>query len=136
MFCPSCGSEITGNAAFCMKCGAKIECLAAPICAVCGTELPAGAGFCPACGAKNPGVSQSPVLSDKSRLVFILLAVFLGGLGVHNFYAGRFKYGIAQIVVTCLSFGIGAVPVYIWACCEAALVEKDAKGRKMAMWVS
>ena len=33
-------------------------------------------------------------VSSKSRLVALLLCFFLGGLGVHRFYAGKIGTGI------------------------------------------
>lgn len=38
--------------------------------------------------------------STKSRTVFILLAIFLGGLGVHHFYIGSQGKGIAMVCGT------------------------------------
>ena len=32
--------------------------------------------------------------SDKNRLVVLLLCIFLGCLGVHRFYVGKFKTGL------------------------------------------
>jgi TM2 domain-containing membrane protein YozV len=37
-----------------------------------------------------------------------LLGIFLGGLGIHNFYLGFTKKAIIQIVVSLLTFGLGA----------------------------
>ena len=45
----------------------------------------------------------------KSRLVAGLLGIFLGGFGVHRFYLGWTGIGIAQIVVTILTCGLGAL---------------------------
>ncbi len=64
----------------------------------------------------------------KSRLAYILLAVFLGSLGIHNFYAGYKGKGIAQLLITLLSFTALSLPVWIWAIVEACVVERDAKG--------
>ena len=31
---------------------------------------------------------------SKSKVAFVLLGVFLGSLGIHNFYIGRTKQGV------------------------------------------
>ncbi len=36
--------------------------------------------------------------SSKSQLVALLLAIFVGGIGIHRFYLGYIGIGIAQIV--------------------------------------
>ena len=57
-----------------------------------------------------------------------LLGIFLGGLGIHNFYLGYTGKAIAQICLN-LCFGIGA----IWGLIEGIMIltgsiDKDAKG--------
>lgn len=47
--------------------------------------------------------------SEKSKLVAGLLQIFLGGLGVGRFYLGNIGMAIAQIVVTVLTLGFGAL---------------------------
>ena len=42
----------------------------------------------------------------KSKLVAVLLAVFLGGLGFHHFYLGSVGAGLLCLVATCF-FGVG-----------------------------
>ena len=42
------------------------------------------------------------VMEPKSRLVYIILAIFLGGFGVHNFYAGYTKNAVIQLLLTLL----------------------------------
>jgi TM2 domain-containing membrane protein YozV len=47
-----------------------------------------------------------PRFSSKSRAVAGLLGLFLGPLGVHNFYLGRIKRGIAQFLLSFIFIGI------------------------------
>ena len=49
----------------------------------------------------------------RSKLIAILLYLFVGGVGAGNFYAGYTTYGIVQAVM----FGLALVPVcgWIWA---------------------
>ena len=66
--------------------------------------------------------------TPKSRLAYILLGIFLGGLGVHNFYAGYTGKGVAQLLLSLLSLGFLSLVVYIWVIIEIITVTKDAKG--------
>lgn len=68
---------------------------------------------------------------QKSRLVAGLLGILLGGLGIHRFYLGYVGLGIAQIAVTLVTFGFGA----IWGFIEGIMIlvgaemfRRDAKG--------
>lgn len=75
----------------------------------------------------------------KSRTVYVLLALLLGGLGVHNFYAGRIGVGVAQCAITLISlvtiFLIAPVifilAVGFWAILDAICVTVDGNGRRM-----
>lgn len=70
----------------------------------------------------------------KSRLAYILLAFFLGALGVHNFYAGYSGKGVAQLLLTLFLFWTVVVPiaVWIWIIIEMCTVDTDAYGNRMA----
>ena len=46
----------------------------------------------------------------RSKLIAILLYIFVGGLGAGNFYAGYTVYGIVQAVM----FGVVLIPVFGW----------------------
>ena len=109
MYCKNCGNEINESAVACMKCGfAKGN--GDKFCANCGSAINPGAAICINCGA---AVSNTLAANgeQKSKLVAVLLAFFLGGIGVHDFYLGYTKYGIIKIVLTlCTGFGGG-----IWA---------------------
>ncbi len=68
---------------------------------------------------------------QKSRLVGGLLGILLGGLGIHRFYLGYVGIGVLQIVVTFLTFGVGAV----WGFIEGIMIlvgadpfKRDARG--------
>lgn len=121
-------------------------------CEFCGAAIPPGAGNCPACGATvtassaqaapaaapqpapafQPGAAVPGTPEPKSRLAYILLGVFLGTLGIHNFYAGRTTPGIIQLLLTLvggpLTCGATCVAAWIWAIVEICTVKADGKG--------
>jgi TM2 domain-containing membrane protein YozV len=69
----------------------------------------------------------------KSKIVAGVLGILLGGFGIHRFYLGYTGIGIAQIVVTILTLGLGAV----WGFIEGILIlvgagiTTDAQGRPL-----
>jgi hypothetical protein len=67
-------------------------------------------------------------LAGKSKMKFVLLGVFLGPLGAHNFYAGFKKKGIFQLGITVLTLGYGAPMSWIWAIIDICTMERDSKG--------
>lgn len=69
--------------------------------------------------------APSAPVAGKSRLVVGLLGIFLGSIGVHNFYLGFTKKAVIQIVVTVVTFGIGG----LWGFIEGILylASKDPK---------
>lgn len=112
-------------------------------CAKCGKEMAGDARFCPACGSAVSGGVQSqtcgtmqmpqPAISAKSRMSYILLGLFLGCLGVHNFYAGYSGRGIAQLLITLL-IGWLVLPVFLvwcWSIVEICTVRLDASGARL-----
>lgn len=67
-------------------------------CAECGAQINAKAEICPKCGVRQaPAASAKP---HKDRITAALLALFLGGLGIHKFYlaGGSTKWGIIYLV--------------------------------------
>ena len=70
---------------------------------------------------------------QKSKLAAGLLGIFLGSLGVHNFYLGYTGKAIAQLLISLLTCGFGAVASGVWGLVEGILIltgsiSKDAKG--------
>ncbi|MBB6183025.1 zinc-ribbon domain and TM2 domain-containing protein [Oleiagrimonas soli] len=117
MFCSHCGSEVADHAVVCVKCGASVAGRMPPQAAT------ASAGVA-------PPVQGSTTTIGKSRVAYVLFGVFLGGLGIHNFYAGYAGRGVAQLLVSLL-LGWLIVPllaVYIWVIVEVCTVEQDAYG--------
>ena len=105
MYCKNCGKLVDDNAFVCLSCGAKIE--------------------------------RSSVSTDaegaKSKIAAGVLGILLGGLGIHRFYLGYIGIGIVQIVVTCITFGVGS----LWGFIEGILIltgsilQRDAKGNPL-----
>ena len=69
--------------------------------------------------------------SDKSKMVAGLLQIFLGSFGAGRFYTGHTGLAIAQIAVTWLTCGIGA----IWPLIDGIMMltgkVPDAQGRPL-----
>jgi hypothetical protein len=67
-------------------------------------------------------------LSPKSRSTYIVLGIFLGALGIHNFYAGYTGRAVGQLCLTVLTLGYLGVASWIWAIIEICVVTKDSRG--------
>lgn len=71
-----------------------------------------------------------PLPKERKRVRFVLLAVFLGLFGAHNFYAGYVKKGVMQVCITLLTLFYGAMVTWPWAIVEACIVGVDADGQQ------
>ncbi len=67
----------------------------------------------------------------KSRIAFTLLGAILGPLGLHNFYAGYAGKGAAQLLISVLTCGWGAIVTWPWAIVEICVVNRDSNKRLM-----
>lgn len=63
-------------------------------CSNCGKEIAPSAYVCLGCGVKLAQESGA----NKDKLVAALLAIFLGGFGVHKFYLGSIGLGILYLL--------------------------------------
>jgi len=105
MFCKQCGTEISDKAVICVHCGAEVD-----------SKFSAQA---------NPNA--------KSKLVAGLLAIFVGYLGIHNFYLGYNKNGIIQLLLSTVGALLifGPIVAVVWSLVEAVQIltgkiDKDA----------
>ncbi len=107
-FCPNCGNEIKDGADVCLKCGKRVQ---------------------------NEGSSNNNP-GGKSKIAAGLLGIFLGSLGVHNFYLGYTGKAVAQLLISILSCGILAAVSGIWGLIEGILIltgsiHTDAYGNEL-----
>jgi hypothetical protein len=83
--------------------------------------------------ATGPEAPPPPNPEAKSKMAAGLLGIFLGGFGIHRFYLGYVGIGIAQIAVTVVTCGAGA----LWGFIEGILIlagttiTTDAKGEPL-----
>ncbi|HIZ85341.1 MAG TPA: TM2 domain-containing protein [Candidatus Coprenecus stercoravium] len=99
--CRECGQQISDSASVCPHCGATV--VKEVFCSNCGAKMPQDMKYCPQCGCPNPA---SPEKYPKEKLVSGLLAIFLGGLGIHYFYLGKSTAGLITILLTLCTCGI------------------------------
>ena len=146
MFCRNCGSEMHEEAVVCVKCGVP-KGSGNKFCDKCGAESHPDAVVCINCGCSfgTPTVNNAqtqnnqPVVDQKSKLIAGLLGIFLGALGVHNFYLGFTKKAVTQLVITLAgSFvcGIGPVVSGVWGLVEGIQIlssnnKTDADGNPL-----
>ena len=126
MYCRNCANQMDEHAAVCVKCGVKAG-DGNRYCPNCGAETVPGAAVCVKCGVALS--KPVPAGEQNSKMAAGLLGIFLGGLGIHNFYLGNTGRGIIQIVVTFVTCGLGA----IWGLIEGIMIltghiKTDAKG--------
>ena len=117
-----------------------MELISMNYCSNCGVKLDDGAKFCHNCGKSvNCGFGTQNAYStaatnQKSKFVAGILAILLGTLGIHNFYLGFNKQGVAQLLL--FVFFLGWVS-FIWGIVDAVRiftgkVPCDARGVPLA----
>jgi TM2 domain-containing membrane protein YozV len=72
-------------------------------CSECNKEVSDKATSCPGCGAPIGGIIAQHVppivvTSPKSRSMAAVLALFLGGLGIHKFYLNSPGWGFIYLI--------------------------------------
>ena len=95
------------------------------------------------------GVPQQPAYVPKSKVAYQLLAFFIGGIGVHDFYAGHKKNGIIHLCLWIVVMFLYIVFIathefafllieliislanWIWALVQLFTVKNDGDGNPM-----
>ena len=108
----------------------------AKFCTNCGAELNENQDVCLKCGVRVNKTSNSGNPNAKSKVAAGLFGIFLGCLGVHNFYLGYTGKAVTQLLLTFLSCGILAVVSGIWGLIEgimilAGSINTDANGNPL-----
>lgn len=70
----------------------------------------------------NNNMNQSYNPQAKSKIAAGLLGIFLGALGVHNFYLGYTGKAVAQLLISILSCGTLSWASAIWGLVEGILI--------------
>lgn len=110
---------------FCKECGKEFVSDQSNFCLECGVQRGRGNNYCPFCGEmkKTPNQdvclkcggnvkSKGPLaggVSDKTKLIVLLLWFFVGGLGIHHFYAGNNKRGTTYLIIFAIAFVLSFV---------------------------
>ncbi len=121
MYCRNCGNQTDPGAAVCVKCGYQNG-TGFNFCGNCGTETMQGAAVCVRCGIALSPQYVHYNTEQKSKLAAGLLGIFVGGLGIHNFYLGYTGKAVAQLLITVLTLGFGGVIAGIWGLVEGILI--------------
>ena len=104
-------------------------------CPNCGQPTNAGAAVCLNCGSALTATVSGEA---KSKLVAGLLGIFLGSLGIHNFYLGYTTKAVIQLVIclvgSCLI--IGPLVAGVWGLVEGIMIltgkiNVDGKGNPL-----
>jgi TM2 domain-containing protein/RING finger family protein len=66
--------------------------------------------------------------APRNRVTYILLGVFLGALGVHNFYAGYVRKAAAQLCISLFTCFYASFVSWIWAIVEVCTITEDSEG--------
>ena len=122
MRCYHCGEEISEDDVFCKYCGTRIKQITY-YCSNCGSQIDKIDSLCIHCGYQNKDNRQR--YSVKSRIVAGILGIFVGGLGIHNFYLGYSSKGFIQLLCTFLgplTLGISSLISSVWGFIEGIMI--------------
>lgn len=123
-FCQKCGTELGKNDTFCSNCGSKVDEEAKTTTKDTTTTT------------NNTNTNNSQA---KSKMAAGLLGIFLGSLGIHNFYLGYTGKAVGQLLLTLLGWilcGLGPIAAWIWGLVEGIMIlsgsiNTDAEGNEL-----
>lgn len=139
MFCKLCGKEIPDGQELCEECKAKNN----ENIVVEDTTVNENTTQENTTSSEEIPVKEATVVNNnqtnqnaKSKIAAGLLGIFLGSLGIHNFYLGYTGKAIAQLLISLLSCGTLAVVSEIWGLIEGIMIltesiNTDANGNPL-----
>jgi len=145
--CPFCAGEINMEAIKCLHCKSDLSHIWVESdgtwmkrCKFCCEKVNFDAIKCKHCGSQLAGPQSMDAIfhatfdsgKPKSRMIYVLLGIFLGGLGIHNFYAGNYPQGAIKLGVTLVSYGWLYLAAWIWAIVEICTVRRDSSGNEFS----
>ena len=75
-------------------------------------------------------------ISNKKRLIALILCWFLGVIGVHRYYVGKHATSIAMFLISITGFGL--IITGVWAFIDFVMIIagsfKDAEGKILKNW--
>ncbi|WP_135663900.1 TM2 domain-containing protein [Halorhabdus rudnickae] len=102
-YCINCGVEIAEQADVCTECGVDQSTTLdgahgdrgrdERYCVSCGELIYKQSEICPECGVEQPSIGSG----DTDQVAAGILAILLGGLGVHKFYQGNTRNGVLYL---------------------------------------
>jgi TM2 domain-containing membrane protein YozV len=86
--------------------------------------------------AHDQSMVEDTGISDKNRLLTLLLAIFFGVFGAHRFYVGKTQTAVAMVLLD-LTF-VGFAITGIWAVVDALVIAfgefTDGDGNYVLEW--
>lgn len=171
MNCPNCHKELSDDIRFCPYCGGSLINTNQPeqdgdmgntdtqpngavpppqlYCEHCGALLKAGQLYCSDCGCSTQSSGQNftpnAPAKRKSKLAAGLMGIFLGALGIHNFYLGYYSKAVVQLLLTligvplcCIVIGFFMMTVAsVWGLVEGVLIlsgQISTDGNGLPLW--
>jgi TM2 domain-containing membrane protein YozV len=87
---------------------------------------------------RNQSQTFNPQTEPKSKLVAGLLGIFVGSLGIHNFYLGYTNRGVIQLLLSTVGsiVIVGPIIAGVWGLIEgiqilSGTINTDANGTKL-----
>jgi TM2 domain-containing membrane protein YozV len=119
-YCRNCGKSVDAQAIACMSCG-RAPSNGNRFCHNCGATTDPAAIVCVKCGVSTSVGGEG----SKSKITAGLLAIFLGGLGIHKFHLGFTTPGLVFLLTNTVGLILTAwlfcIPNFVLA--VIALVE-------------
>lgn len=107
--CPKCGTVVADQSNYCPHCGCEMN-------SQHYSQVPPQYNAPNQYGASyydtnNPFDSSGP--EGKSRGIAALLAIFIGGLGIHYFYLNKVAGGVITILLCLITCGLWSVLTFV-----------------------